>query len=47
MFGKNPKKTRIPPVARDHPEKDLSDFCDQDQIKEYQTIAGQKLLHMS
>ena len=30
----NPKKTRKPLVAGDHPENDLSDFCDQDQIKE-------------
>ena len=36
-----PKKTRTPTVAGDHPENDLSDFCDQDQIKEYQTIVGQ------
>ena len=28
-------------MARDHPEKDQSEFCDQDQIKKYQTIVGQ------
>ena len=28
-------------MAGDHAENDLSDFCDQDQIKEYQTIVGQ------
>ena len=28
-------------MAGDHPENDLSDFCDQDQIKQYQTIVGQ------
>ena len=28
-------------MARDHPEKDQSEFCDQDQIKQYQTIVGQ------
>ena len=28
-------------VAGDYPENDISDFCDQDQIKEYQTIVGQ------
>ena len=25
-------------MAGDHPESDLSDFCNQDQIKQYQTI---------
>ena len=28
-------------MAGDHPESDLSDFCNQDQIKQYQTIVGQ------
>ena len=28
-------------MAGDHPENDLSDFCDQDQIKQHQTIVGQ------
>ena len=41
MFGNKPKKTRTPLMAGDHPENDLSDFCDQDQIKQYQTIVGQ------
>ena len=41
MFGEKPKKTRTPLVAGDHPENDLSDFCNQDQIKEFQTIVGQ------
>ena len=41
MFGEKPKKTRTPLVAGDHPENHLSDFCDQDQIKEYQTTVGQ------
>ena len=41
MFGEKPKKSRTPLVAGDHPENDLSDFHDQDQIKEYQTIVGQ------
>ena len=41
MFGEKPKKTRTPLVAGDHPENDLSDVCNQDQIKEFQTIAGQ------
>ena len=41
MFGEKPKKTITPLVAGDHPENELSDFCDQDQIKEYQTIGRQ------
>ena len=41
MFGEKPKKTRTPLVAGDHPETDLSELCDQDLIKQYQTIAGQ------
>ena len=28
-------------MAEDHPENDISEFCDQDQIKQYQTIVGQ------
>ena len=40
MFGEKPKKTRTPLVAGDHPENDPSDFCNQDQIKEYHTIVG-------
>ena len=38
MFGEKTKKTRTPLVARDHPE---TEFCDQDQIKQYQTTIGQ------
>ena len=41
MFGENPKKTRTPLIVGDHPENDLSAFCNQDQIKENQTIVGQ------
>ena len=41
MFGEKPKKTRTPLVAGDHPEIDLSELCDQDQVKQYQTIIGQ------
>ena len=33
MFGEKPKKTRTPLVAGDHPEIDLSAFCEQDQIE--------------
>ena len=40
-FGEKPKKTKAPLVGGDHPESDTSDFCDQDQIKQYQTIVGQ------
>ena len=28
-------------MAGDHPENDLSEFCDQDQVKQYQTTVGQ------
>ena len=28
-------------MGGDHPESDTSDFCDQDQIEQYQTIVGQ------
>ena len=31
MFGDKPKETRTPLVAADHPETDLSEFCDQDK----------------
>ena len=40
-FGEKPRKTKTPLVGGDHPESDISDFCDQDQIKQYQTIVGQ------
>ena len=33
MLGEKPKKPGTPPVAGDHPEIDLSEFCDQDQLK--------------
>ena len=32
---------RTPLVAGDHPETDLSEFCDQDPINQYKTIVGQ------
>ena len=35
------KKNRTSLMAGDHPESDLSDFCNQDQSKQYQTIVGQ------
>ena len=41
MFGEKPKKTRTQLVAGDLRENDLSDFCDQEQIKQYKTIVGQ------
>ena len=41
MFGEKPKKTWTTLVAGYHPEIDLSEFCDQDQTKQYQTIVGQ------
>ena len=45
MFGEKPKKTRAPLMAGDPPESDLSDFCNRDQIKQYQTIVGQLIWH--
>ena len=41
MFGEKLKKARPPLEARDHTENDYSEFCDQDQIKQYQTTVGQ------
>ena len=41
MFGENTEKPRTPLMAGDHPERDLSELCNQDQIKQYQTIVGQ------
>ena len=38
IFGEKPKKTRMPLVAGDHPETDLSESCDQDQIKQYKPL---------
>ena len=40
-FGEKPKKTKAPLAGGDHPESDTSDFCAQDQTKQYQTIVGQ------
>ena len=40
-FGEKPKKSKTPLVGGDHPESDTSEFCNQDQIKQYQTIVGQ------
>ena len=41
MDGEKPKKARTQLVAGDHPETDLSEFCDQEQIKHYETIIEQ------
>ena len=41
LLERKPKKTKTPLVVGDHPESDISDFCDQDHIKQYQTIVGQ------
>ena len=40
-FGEKPKKSRTPIVGGDHPQSDTSEFCNQDQIKQYKTIVGQ------
>ena len=41
MFGEKTKKTRASLMTGYHPDSDLSGFCNQDQIKQYQTIVGQ------
>ena len=41
MFSTKPKKTRPPLEAGDHPELDQSDLCNEEEIKQYQTLIGQ------
>ena len=41
MLSTNPKKARPPLEAGDHPELDQSDFCNEEEIKQYQTLIGQ------
>ena len=41
MFGSEPRNTRTPLMTGDHPENELSEFRDQEQIKQYQTIVRQ------
>ena len=41
LAGEKTKKARTPLVAGDPPETDLSEFCDQNQINQYQIIVGQ------
>ena len=41
MFGEKPKKAKPPLEARDHPEKDLFEFCDQDQTIQFLTNDGE------
>ena len=40
MFSPKPKKTRPPLEAGDHPELDQSHFCNEEEIKQYQTLIG-------
>ena len=41
MFSTRLKKARPPLEAGDHPERDLSDFCNEEEFKQYQTLIGQ------
>ena len=41
MFPTKPKKARPPLEAGDHPEQDQSDFCNEEEVKQYQTLIGQ------
>jgi len=40
MFGERPKKITAPLEKGDHPELDLSDFCNEDDIAKYQSLIG-------
>ena len=40
-FGSKPKKARPPLEESDHPELDTSDLCDDEQIRQYQTLIRQ------
>ena len=41
MFSGRPKKIRTPLKAAYHPELDTTEFCDDKEIKQYQTLIGQ------
>ena len=41
MFSTKPKKAKPPLEAADHPELHQSDFCNEEEIKQYQTLIGQ------
>ena len=41
MFSTKHKKAMSPLEAGDHPELDQSDFCNKEEIKQYQTLIGQ------
>ena len=41
MFSTKPKKARLPLEAGVHPELDQSDFCNEEEIKQYQTLIVQ------
>ena len=40
MFSSKPKKARPPLEAGDPPVLDQSDFCNEKEIKQYQTLIG-------
>ena len=41
MFSTRPKKARLCLEAGDHPELDQSDVCNEEEIKQYQTLISQ------
>ena len=41
MFSTKPKKARPPLETGDNPELDQSDFCNEEEIKQYQPLIGQ------
>ena len=41
MFKEKPRKSRPPLEGGDHPELDTSEFCDEHQTKQFQTLIGQ------
>ena len=41
MFSTKPKKARPPLEVGDHPEQEQSDFCNEEEIKQYQTLISQ------
>ena len=40
-FGSKPKKARPPLEESDHPELDTSELCNDEEIRQYQTLIGQ------
>jgi hypothetical protein len=40
MFNEKPKKVKSPLEHGDHPELDLTEYCDEDEITKYQSLIG-------